>query len=82
MDTAPILYNEFPLFLKRYFPYKVQKISLNAGLPVPIETVQRDMVVVLTATTKLSILSIAVRKSPLLSNWKKEKYSLPISILR
>ena len=61
MDTAPILYNEFP---------------------VPIETVQRDMVVVLTATTKLSILSIAVRKSPLLSNWKKEKYSLPISILR
>ena len=29
MDTAPILYNEFPLFLKRYFPYKVQKISLS-----------------------------------------------------
>ena len=35
MDVAPILYNEFPLFLKRYFPYKVQKISLNAGFTCP-----------------------------------------------
>lgn len=31
----PTLYNEFPLFLKRYFPYKVQKISLNAGFTCP-----------------------------------------------
>ena len=29
------LYNDFPLFLKRYFPYKVQKISLNAGFTCP-----------------------------------------------
>lgn len=29
------LYNEFPLFLKRYFSYKVQKISLNAGFTCP-----------------------------------------------
>ena len=29
------LYNEFPLFLKSYFPYKVQKISLNAGFTCP-----------------------------------------------
>ena len=35
MDVAPILYNEFPLFLRRYFPYKVQKISLNAGFTCP-----------------------------------------------
>lgn len=28
-------YNEFPLFLKRYFPFKVQKISLNAGFTCP-----------------------------------------------
>ena len=27
MDVAPILYNEFPLFLRRYFPYKVQNIT-------------------------------------------------------
>ncbi|MEG1926781.1 MAG: TIGR01212 family radical SAM protein [Ruthenibacterium sp.] len=29
------LYQEFPSFLKRYFPYKVQKISLNAGFTCP-----------------------------------------------
>lgn len=29
--TEQPLYNEFPQFLRRYFPYKVQKISLNAG---------------------------------------------------
>lgn len=30
-----ILYNDFSSFLKRYFPYKVQKISLNAGFTCP-----------------------------------------------
>ena len=34
MNVTP-LYNQFPLFLKRYFPYKVQKISLNAGFTCP-----------------------------------------------
>ncbi len=34
MSTTP-LYNEFPAFLKRYFPHKVQKISLNAGFTCP-----------------------------------------------
>lgn len=34
MSITP-LYNEFPVFLKRYFPYKVQKISLNAGFTCP-----------------------------------------------
>lgn len=34
MNIIP-LYNEFPQFLKRYFPYKVQKISLNAGFTCP-----------------------------------------------
>ena len=35
METQSALYNEFPQFLKRYFPYKVQKISLNAGFTCP-----------------------------------------------
>lgn len=35
MNTSPILYNEFPFFLKKYFPYKVQKISVNAGFTCP-----------------------------------------------
>lgn len=34
MNSKP-LYNEFPRFLKHYFPYKVQKISLNAGFTCP-----------------------------------------------
>lgn len=34
MTQSP-LYNEFPAFLKRYFPFKVQKISLNAGFTCP-----------------------------------------------
>lgn len=29
------VYNDFPSFLKRYFPYKVQKISINAGFTCP-----------------------------------------------
>ncbi|MDL2213708.1 TIGR01212 family radical SAM protein [Bacteroides sp. OttesenSCG-928-D19] len=29
------LYNEFSFFLKKYFPFKVQKISLNAGFTCP-----------------------------------------------
>ncbi len=28
-------YNDFPTFLKRFFPYKVQKISINAGFTCP-----------------------------------------------
>lgn len=30
-----LLYNDFPTFLKKYFSYKVQKISLNAGFTCP-----------------------------------------------
>lgn len=33
--TEQPLYNEFPQFLRHYFPYKVQKISLNAGFTCP-----------------------------------------------
>ena len=63
MDVAPILYNEFPLFLKRYFPYKVQKISLNAGFTCP----NRDGVKgygVPIAIIRLSIPNTVVRINP------------------
>ena len=33
--TATSLYNDFPTFLHRFFPYKVQKISINAGFTCP-----------------------------------------------
>ena len=29
------LYNDFPTFLRQYFPYNVQKISINAGFTCP-----------------------------------------------
>ncbi len=32
---TPLLYNDFPTFLRRHFLYKVQKISLNAGFTCP-----------------------------------------------
>lgn len=35
MMTEHFLYNDFPAFLRKYFPYKVQKISLNAGFTCP-----------------------------------------------
>ena len=35
MNSLPLLYNDFPTFLKRYFPFKVQKISLHAGFTCP-----------------------------------------------
>ena len=34
IDTS-LLYNEFNAFLKKHFPYKVQKISLDAGFSCP-----------------------------------------------
>ena len=33
--NAPTLYNDFPTFLRKYFPFKVQKISINAGFTCP-----------------------------------------------
>lgn len=35
MQAPLFLYNDFPTFLRRYFHYKVQKISLNAGFTCP-----------------------------------------------
>lgn len=33
--ALPLLYNDFPTFLRKYFSYKVQKVSLNAGFTCP-----------------------------------------------
>lgn len=33
--SEAFLYNDFATFLRRYFPFKVQKISLNAGFTCP-----------------------------------------------
>ena len=81
MDTAPILYNEFPLFLKRYFPYKVQKISLNAGFTCPNRDGSKGYGGC-TYCNNQTFNPEYCRTEKLPSNWKKGRYSLPISILR
>lgn len=80
--TEQPLYNEFPQFLRRYFPYKVQKISLNAGLPAPIGMEPRGREVARIATIKRLIRNTAGPKKRSLYSWKKENSSLPINILR
>ena len=72
MDSTPILYNEFPLFLKRYFPYKVQKISLNAGFTCP----NRDGSKGYGGCTYCNNQTL----NPSRSNWKKAKSFSHISI--
>ena len=74
------LYNEFPLFLKRYFPYKVQKISLNAGFTCPNRDGTKGDVLI--AITRLLIRNIAGQRKRLRYSWKRESVSLPINILR
>ena len=54
METKSTLYNEFPLFLKRYFSYKVQKISLNAGFTCPTGMETKESAVAPIVTTRPS----------------------------
>ena len=35
VDADPVSYTHLPTFLRKYFPYKVQKISLNTGFTCP-----------------------------------------------
>ena len=66
--STQLLYNDFPTFLRKYFPYKVQKISLNAGFTCPI------------VITRLLIRITAGQRSLSLPNWKKGNAFLPINI--
>ena len=82
MDTSPILYNEFPLFLKRYFPYKVQKISLNAGFTCPNRDGSKGYGGCTYCNNQTFNPEYCRTEKSVPSNWKKERYSLHISILR
>lgn len=77
-----IQYNDFPTFLRKHFPYKVQKISLNAGFTCPNRDGTKGWAVVRIAITRLSTRTIAGRKSRLLPNWRRGNVSLPINIRR
>ena len=76
--STQLLYNDFPTFLRKYFPYKVQKISLNSLAPIVM--VQKGGVDVLTAITRLLIRIIVGQRNLLLFNWKKVNAFLPINI--
>ena len=72
--STQLLYNDFPTFLRKYFPYKVQKISLNAGFTCPIVMVQKGGVDVLTAITRLLIRIIVGQRNLLLDVYKRQRY--------
>lgn len=74
------LYNEFTFFLKKYFPYKVQKISLNAGFTCPNRDGTKGLGAVHIVITRHSIPNTAKRKNPSPGNLKRGSSSLPINI--
>lgn len=78
--STQLLYNDFPTFLRKYFPYKVQKISLNAGFTCPNRDGTKGGVDVLTAITRLLIRIIVGQRNLLQFNWKKVNAFLPINI--
>lgn len=78
--STQLLYNDFPTFLRKYFPYKVQKISLNAGFTCPNRDGTKDGADVHIAITRLLIRITAGQRSLSLPNWKKGNAFLPINI--
>ena len=74
------LYNEFTFFLKKYFPYKVQKISLNAGFTCPNRDGTKGLGGCTYCNNQHSIPSIVKRRNPSPGNLRKESNSLPINI--
>ena len=55
-------YREFGDFLREVFPYKVQKISINAGFTCPNRDGTKGFGVVPTATIRRSARNIAIQK--------------------
>ena len=69
--ALPYLYTDYGEFLRREFPFKVQKISINAGLLALTVMGKKAGADVLTATTEHLIRPIAVRRKRLRSSWRK-----------
>ena len=72
-------YNDFAGFLTRKFPFKVQKLSVNAGFTCPNRDGSKDVRIV---TIRRLIPNIAVRKKQSVSSWRKANNSLPVNIRR
>lgn len=80
--TEQPLYNEFPQFLRRYFPYKVQKISLNAGFTCPNRDGTKGQGGCTYCNNQTFNPEYCRTEKRSLYSWKKENSSLPINILR
>jgi len=74
------LYNEFTFFLKKYFPYKVQKISLNAGFTCPNRDGTKGLGGCTYCNNQTFNPEYCKRRNPSPGNLRKESNSLPINI--
>lgn len=74
------LYNDFPTFLRKYFPYKVQKISLNAGFTCPNRDGTKGWGGCTYCNNQTLTQIIAGRRNPSLPNWKKANAFLHVNI--
>lgn len=78
--STQLLYNDFPTFLRKYFPYKVQKISLNAGFTCPNRDGTKGWGGCTYCNNQTLIRIIVGQRNLLLFNWKKVNAFLPINI--
>lgn len=69
--STQLLYNDFPTFLRKYFPYKVQKISLNAGFTCPNRDGTKGWGGCTYCNNQTLIRITAGQRSLSLPNWKK-----------
>lgn len=69
--STQLLYNDFPTFLRKYFPYKVQKISLNAGFTCPNRDGTKGWGGCTYCNNQTLIRIIVGQRNLLLFNWKK-----------
>ena len=66
-------YNDFGSWIRSIFPFKIQKISVDAGFSCPNRDAESATADVPFATTAHSILLIATRTKLLRSSLKKER---------
>lgn len=78
--STQLLYNDFPTFLRKYFPYKVQKISLNAGFTCPNRDGTKGWGGCTYCNNQTLIRIIVGQRNLLQFNWKKVNAFLPINI--
>ena len=80
--STHLLYNDFPTFLRKYFPYKVQKISLNAGFTCPNRDGTKGWGGCTYCNNQTFNPDYCGQRSRSLLSWRKVNVSLPVNILK